>query len=371
MSNKNININFGNLQENNPLYLSKLSSFSLTEFNLDGKNWYSPIHYMCMNIIKSSGIYGRMRDTRSPYVVLNIFEENYPNYEERMLIEKLKEGIYSLCGNNQDLKNTLLSTGQKDLYYSDEKDLYLGWQNGKPSGNLLGKAYMEVRKKLQFEEQQEKQALEETRRVDEIIQLRKIIKILQKMLFAEFNDLHDYVDLSYNDLLQNSVIKKELENFYYPDITLLDEYYNQKLEPAIYDLITKILSKHYEKDDLVKHLRILYREKFLGLIKGKNILIKRKFFMKTIFEQLSGKQLSPEDIDNQYFAWIAGQYNLDDTEQSPDKMSAKEILNKTISEIDDIVAKDSDLSKSKELRDSLKVWNDSESDNMFNIQTEQ
>ena len=25
----------------------------------------------------------------------------------------------------------------------------------KPSGNLLGKAYMEVRKKLQFEEQQE------------------------------------------------------------------------------------------------------------------------------------------------------------------------------------------------------------------------
>ena len=28
------------------------------------------------------------------------------------------------------------------------------------------------------------------------------------MLFAEFNDLHDYVDLSYNDLLQNSVIKK-------------------------------------------------------------------------------------------------------------------------------------------------------------------
>ena len=89
------------------------------------------------------------------------------------------------------------------------------------------------------------------------------------MLFAEFNDLHDYVDLSYNDLLQNSVIKKELENFYYPDITLLDEYYNQKLEPAIYDLITKILSKHYEKDDLVKHLRILYREKFLGLIKGK------------------------------------------------------------------------------------------------------
>ena len=36
MSNKNININFGNLQENNPLYLSKLSSFSLTEFNLDG-----------------------------------------------------------------------------------------------------------------------------------------------------------------------------------------------------------------------------------------------------------------------------------------------------------------------------------------------
>ena len=28
--------------------------------------------------------------------------------------------------------------------------------------------------------------------------------------------------------------------------------------------------------------------------------------MKTIFEQLSGKQLSPEDIDNQYFAWIAG-----------------------------------------------------------------
>ena len=93
--------------------------------------------------------------------------------------------------------------------------------------------------------------------------------------------------------------------------------------------------------------------------------------MKTIFEQLSGKQLSPEDIDNQYFAWIAGQYNLDDTEQSPDKMSAKEMLNKTISEIDDIVAKDSDLSKSKELRDSLKVWNDSESDNMFNIQTEQ
>ena len=30
------------------------------------------------------------------------------------------------------------------------------------------------------------------------------------------------------------------------------------------------------------------------------------------------------------------QYNLDDTEQSPDKMSAKEMLNKTISEIDDI-----------------------------------
>ena len=29
------------------------------------------------------------------------------------------------------------------------------------------------------------------------------------------------------------------------------------------------------------------------------------------------------------------------------------------------------MSKSKELRDSLKVWNDSESDNMFNIQTEQ
>ena len=34
MSNKNININFGNLQENNPLYLSKLSSFSLTGYIL-------------------------------------------------------------------------------------------------------------------------------------------------------------------------------------------------------------------------------------------------------------------------------------------------------------------------------------------------
>jgi len=345
MSNtKNLIVYLSNLEKNHPPYFSKLSSFTTSKFEIGNMYYDSPIHYMCIKILKG-GNYFLLKNTPSPFKVLKLFEKNYEIYEQNTLLNKLEEGIYSRFSTNHDLKKLLLDTGEKTLYYLDNEDKYLGWSRRKDDNsiNLLGRAYMNVRNRIREEQIKEENQTEEIRKDQLIVQLLKIIKILHNKMFSEFNNLSDYKGYNYDHLV--TVLKEDINKCFYPDETLLYQYYNQvilqKIDSGIYNMLQNMLHNEDFKDNLVTELRRHYRTQFNSVVEGQTKMIKRKIYMGKIFQKMeedkgSNKTLSQEEISEQYFALISSEFKDADPEK-------QEMLKKQFDDFEKTIKDDNKL----------------------------
>jgi ribA/ribD-fused uncharacterized protein len=126
----------------------KFSNFYSSEIEIDGKIYPTVEHYYQANKATNEEYYEKIRNAETPDETKKIARSipTLPGFHKIKYGVMLK-GVYEKFTQNEDLKELLLSTGDKVLHEYAPYDMIFGWGDGKGK-DKLGKILMEVREKI-------------------------------------------------------------------------------------------------------------------------------------------------------------------------------------------------------------------------------
>lgn len=127
----------------------ELSNFYPSEIAIDGKNYPTVEHYYQACKATDKKDHEKIRKAETPDETKKMAREiKLPHeWHSKIKFDVMFNGVYAKFTQNEDLKELLLSTGDKILHEYAPYDMEFGWGNGKGK-DKLGKILMEVREKI-------------------------------------------------------------------------------------------------------------------------------------------------------------------------------------------------------------------------------
>lgn len=124
------------------------SNFSRHGFTLKGKKWKTNEHYFQAQKFVGTKYEEEVSLAKTPFDAAKIGRDRdkpIRNDWEEVKVEIMKEGVMKKFQEHSDIKNILLSTGDKEIIENTTNDYYWGCGNDGSGKNMLGKILMEVR----------------------------------------------------------------------------------------------------------------------------------------------------------------------------------------------------------------------------------
>lgn len=139
----------------------ELSNFYPASFTLDGKDWPTVEHYFqAMKFPNNPEYQEKIRKTANPASAKKLglskevpIRENWDTYR----LEVMRKAIEAKFTQNEELKELLLSTGNRKLMEASPTDIFWGIGKSKKGQNMLGKMLMELRDRLSAETEEEEE----------------------------------------------------------------------------------------------------------------------------------------------------------------------------------------------------------------------
>lgn len=260
----------------------KLSNNALTPFKLDGKFWNSVSNYVYSNLL-----FGTKKTILShtyPNKIYSLFQKLYSQNKTDTIIKILEIGTTSVAEKSIQFRDTLLKTGNKKLYYQSN-DLILGKNEDWDGENLLGIVYERVRQKLRSERSTEILSQKKFEKDKFIVDVIVLQIILRNKLLHEFNDLNDFMSLSFVDLLDT--FNTDINQYTVPPSILLKQY-----ETKSFSAIALIENIVKDPDNIVYYVRDYYKDEFKANLSVRKRQMLLDYFMKEILRTRYGHQLN-------------------------------------------------------------------------------
>jgi len=130
-----------------------LSSYSSHAFELDGDTWPSVEHYYQANKFEDESIKESIKTTSNAEEARKIAKKrNIRSDWKKNKVTFMTRAVYIKCCTHEDVRRSLLSTGDDDIVENSQYDYFWGCGRDLRGDNVYGKILMDVRKKITAKE---------------------------------------------------------------------------------------------------------------------------------------------------------------------------------------------------------------------------
>lgn len=168
------------------------SNFSRHPIAIKGKAWPTSEHYFQAQKFVGTEHESKVRNCTGPKEAAAMGRDRKLPLRrdwESVKDDVMREAVYAKFSQHEDIKETLLSTGDATLVEHTEKDSYWG-DGGDGSGkNMLGQILMEVRDRLKPEVSEEDQELIDKEALNKLVQeFDELVKKVTPQIEAELDN---------------------------------------------------------------------------------------------------------------------------------------------------------------------------------------
>jgi predicted NAD-dependent protein-ADP-ribosyltransferase YbiA (DUF1768 family) len=263
-----------------------LSNNAYYPIEIDEKKYRTVTHYIYSQLLCEDTYKNLVKNQRKVLNAINVYNEIKVECEKLETKNALYKIYKNKVQNDTLFHKLLLQTENKKIIYQSENKI-LGMESGKGE-NLLGKTLEKIRHDLLLKEMLEQNKIKEEQRSENIYKIYMVIDALDNLMRIQENDLKEFEDMSYHDILnEGDLIAKQyipknivIQNYHkgylnhkniienilqYPNTKKISNIFRKYNLRDLYDRLKKrkknIIFNYYLRDLVLTHYPALPPEK--------------------------------------------------------------------------------------------------------------